>query len=209
MNVSELLKKATRLKKEKKLEEAIQVLEEAYSNGVYESPSEFSNDSQCDDFDKLITLKDLVRKAKYLQELGKFNDSISYLDSLIEKISLKANYSFWEIDELSELHNHKAIIFKKEKKYLFEFIERMKSYCLNGISATLKSKSKDDFLNERFKKIQMHYLDNKVIRNFIEKNSKKTSIVFDYEEFINIIQKIITLKYKVDQINFEINKFLK
>ena len=39
MKVSDLLKKATILKKENKVEEAIKVLDEAYKKGIYEPPS--------------------------------------------------------------------------------------------------------------------------------------------------------------------------
>ena len=120
MKVRDLLKKATKLKKENKVEEAIKVLDEAYNNGIYEPPSyEMEEDEEYADFDKLLTLQDLVRKAKYLQEIGKIDESLKYLDELIKSTSSRANYSVWEIDELSNIHNHKAIVLKKEIKFKF------------------------------------------------------------------------------------------
>ena len=71
MNVRDLLKKATILRKENKIEDAIKVLNEAYKKGVYEPPShEMEEGEEYTDFDKTITLQDLVRKAKYLQEIA-------------------------------------------------------------------------------------------------------------------------------------------
>ena len=43
------------------------------------------------DFDKLLTLQDLVRKAKYLQEIGKIDESLKYLDELIKSTLRVAN----------------------------------------------------------------------------------------------------------------------
>ena len=160
MKVRDLLKKATKLKKENKVEEAIKILDEAYKNGIYEPPSyEMEEDEEYTDFDKLLTLQDLVRKAKYLQEIGKIDESLKYLDELIKSTSSRANYSVWEIDELSNIHNHKAIVLKKEKRFNEEFIERLKSYCLRGISANLKSASKDKFLSKNFIPVLKRMLD--------------------------------------------------
>ena len=70
------------------------VLDEAYKNGIYEPPSyEMEEDEEYTDFDKLLTLQDLVRKAKYLQEIGKIDESLKYLDELIKSTSSRANYS--------------------------------------------------------------------------------------------------------------------
>ena len=108
-----------KLKKENKVEEATKVLDEAYNNGIYEPSSyETEEDEEYADFDKLLTLQDLVRKAKYLQEIGKIDESLKYLDELIKSTSSRANYSVWEIDELSNIHNHKAIVLKKEKRFV-------------------------------------------------------------------------------------------
>ena len=124
MNVRTLLKKATSLKKQNKVEEAIKVLYQAYEIGIYEPPStEIDNVDDYIDEDKLLVLADLVRKAKYLQEIGKIDEAIVYLDKLIEDTSNRANYNIWEIHELSDIHNHKAIVLKKEKRYNDEFIE--------------------------------------------------------------------------------------
>ena len=91
MKVRDLLKKATKLKKENKVEEAIKVLDEAYKNGIYEPPSyEMEEDEEYTDFDKLITLQDLVRKAKYLQEIGMeniWNHEIELGQYAVEQIS--------------------------------------------------------------------------------------------------------------------------
>jgi len=208
MNVKDLLKKATQLKKEKNIEEAIDMLDQAYSKGIYEPPSQFSDDFTDSKLDQLLNINDLVRKAKYLQELGKFHDSIQYIDNLIEKTSNRANYSVWEIDELSELHNHKAIILKKEKKFNDEFVERIKSYCLSGISATIKSQSNDDFLKKRFLLIQKNYLKEESIKKFILDNSKKTKIDFNFEQFIKTVQKVIKLEYKTEKIHSEFIKLI-
>lgn len=126
MKVSNLLKKATKLKKENKVEEAIKVLDEAYKKGFYQPSSmELSLSEMKDiDSDNILSLQDLVRKAKYLQEIGKIDESLKYLDELIKSTSSRANYSIWEIDDLSSLHNHKAIVLKKEweeeYKYIFD-----------------------------------------------------------------------------------------
>ena len=84
MNVRDLLKKATKLKKENKIEDAIKTLDQAYKKGIYEPPShEISEDEDYTDFDKLLSLQDIVRKAKYLQELGKIDEALNYLDELL------------------------------------------------------------------------------------------------------------------------------
>ena len=226
MKVRDLLKKATKLKKENKVEEAIKVLDEAYKNGIYEPPSyEMEEDEEYTDFDKLLTLQDLVRKAKYLQEIGKIDESLKYLDDLIKSTSSRANYSVWEIDELSNIHNHKAIVLKKEKRFNEEFIERIKSYCLRGISTNIKgnkkpSKTGDDFIDELklkdFKRNRKDWLftlenllDPKRLLKFVEDNSKKTSIKFDKREVVGFAQLVINQQYKTDKIGIEFKKLLK
>ena len=85
MNVRTLLKKATCLKKQNKVEDAIKVLEQAYEIGIYEPPStEVGDVDDYIDEDKLLVLADLVRKAKYLQEIGKIDEALVYLDKLIK-----------------------------------------------------------------------------------------------------------------------------
>ena len=226
MKVRDLLKKATKLKKENKIEEAIKVLDEAYKKGIYEPPSyEMEEDEEYTDFDKLITLQDLVRKAKYLQEIGKIDESLKYLDELIKSTSSRANYSVWEIDELSNLHNHKAIVLKKEKRFNEEFIERIKSYCLRGISTNIKgnkkpSKTGDDFIDElklkdfkRNRKDWLFTLENllepKRLLKFIEDNSKKTTIKFDKREVVGFVQLVINQQFKTDKIGIEFKKLIK
>ena len=210
MKVRDLLKKATKLKKENKVEEAIKVLDEAYKNGIYEPPSyEMEEDEEYTDFDKLLTLQDLVRKAKYLQEIGKIDESLKYLDELIKSTSSRANYSVWEIDELSNIHNHKAIVLKKEKRFNEEFIERLKSYCLRGISANLKSASKDKFLSKNFIPVLKHMLDPVKLLKFVEDNSKKTTIKFDKREVVGFAQLVINQQYKIDKIGIEFKKLIK
>ena len=226
MKVRDLLKKATKLKKENKVEEAIKVLDEAYKNGIYEPPSyEMEEDEEYTDFDKLLTLQDLVRKAKYLQEIGKIDESLKYLDELIKSTSSRANYSVWEIDELSNLHNHKAIVLKKEKRFNEEFIERIKSYCLRGISTNIKankkpSKTGDDFIDElklkdfkRNRKDWLFTLENllepKRLLKFIEDNSKKTTIKFDKREVVGFVQLVINQQFKTDKIGIEFKKLIK
>jgi tetratricopeptide (TPR) repeat protein len=226
MKVGDLLKKATKLKKENKVEEAIQVLDEAYKKGIYEPPShQMEEDEGYTDFDKLLTLQDLVRKAKYLQEIGKIDASLTYLDDLIKNTSSRANYSVWEIDELSNVHNHKAIVLKKEKRFNEEFIERVKSYCLRGISLNIKTNKKpektgDDFIDEfnlknfnRNKKTFSSELKNLLdpirLLKFVEDNSKKTQIGFDKKEVVGFIQLVINNHYKTDKISIELKKLIK
>ena len=100
MKVRDLLKKATKLKKENKIEEAIKILEEAYKKGVYEPSSHIISVDDNIDLDLVLSLQDIVRKAKYLQELGKINEALEYLDELIVNTSKRANYSIWEIQKV-------------------------------------------------------------------------------------------------------------
>tara|TARA_Y100000294_G_scaffold84215_1_gene78981 strand:+ start:1220 stop:1909 length:690 start_codon:yes stop_codon:yes gene_type:complete len=226
MKVSDLLKKATKLKKENKVEEAIKVLDEAYKKGIYEPPSyEMGEDEEYTDFDKLLTLQDLVRKAKYLQEVGKIDESLKYLDELIKSTSNRANYSVWEIDELSNLHNHKAIVLKKEKRFNEEFVERVESYCLAGISLLIKSSEKpkltgdeftDELIIENNKRIKKKFgfelknkIDPKKLLKFVEDNLKKSNIKTDKREIVGFIQSVITQQFKTDKIGKEFKKLIK
>ena len=61
MNVRDLLKKATKLKKENKIEDAIKTLDQAYKKGIYEPPSHeisedenYKNDKIGIEFKKII-----------------------------------------------------------------------------------------------------------------------------------------------------------
>ncbi len=226
MNVRDLLKKATKLKKENKVEEAIKVLDEAYKKGIYEPPStEVESEDEYIDFDKLLTLEDLVRKAKYLQEVGKINQALNYLDELIVSTSKRANYSVWEIDELSKLHNHKAIVLKKEKRYDEEFVERVESYCLAGISLLIKSSEKpkltgdeftDELIIENNKSIKKKFgfelknkIDPKRLLKFVEDNLKKSNIKTDKREIVGFIQSVITQQFKTGKIGKEFKKLIK
>ena len=211
MKVSDLLKKATKLKKENKIEEAIKVLDEAYKKGFYQPSSmELSLSEMKDiDYDNILSLQDLVRKAKYLQEIGKIDEALKYLDELIKSTSSRANYSIWEVDDLSSLHNHKAIVLKKEKRFNEEFIERLKSYSLKGISANLKSSSKDISLSKSFIPTLKHFLDPVKLLKFVEDNSKKTTIKFDKREVVRFVQLVINQQYKTDKIGIEFKKLVK
>ena len=166
-------------------------------------------DQKYTDLDNTLSLQDLVRKAKYLQEIGKIDESLKYLDDLIKSTSGRANYSIWEIDDLSSLHNHKAIVLKKEKRFNEEFIERLKSYSLEGISANLKSASKDISFSKSFVPILKHYLDPVKLLKFIEDNSKKTTIKFDKREVVRFVQLVINQQYKTDRIGIEFKKLVK
>ena len=76
MKVRDLLKKATKLKKENKVEEAIKVLDEAYKNGIYEPPSyEMEEDEEYTDFDKLLTLQDLDENKEITYHLVSSEES--------------------------------------------------------------------------------------------------------------------------------------
>ena len=210
MNVRTLLKKATSLKKQNKVEEAIKVLDQAYEIGIYEPPSTEVDD--VDDYideDKLLVLADLVRKAKYLQEIGKKDESLVYLDKLIEDTSSRANYNIWEIHELSDIHNHKAIVLKKEKRYNDEFIERVRSYCLRGIAVNLKANSNNEFLSKNSQEELKNLLDPNRILKFVEDNSKKVSNKFEKKDVVGFIQVVINQQYKTDKIGIEFKKLVK
>ena len=81
--VRELLKKATKLKKQNKIEEAIRVLEEAYSVGELEPARSYSSFIVSSELDNYYTIEDLVRKSKYLQTAGKIDESLAFLDQII------------------------------------------------------------------------------------------------------------------------------
>ena len=208
-NVRNLLKKATVLKKQNKIEEAIKILEQAYEVGIYEPPSTEVDD--LDDYideDKLLVLADLVRKAKYLQEIDKIDEALLYLDKLIEDTSSRANYNIREIQELSNIHNHKAIVLKKEKRYNDEFIERVRSYCLRGIAVNLKANSNNKFLIENSQEELKNLLDPNRILKFVEDNSKKVSNKFEKKDVVGFIQVVINQKYKTDKIKLEFKKII-
>ena len=106
-----LLKEATKLKKSNQIEKAIDLLNKAYEIGEYCYPSQNSQNDENTNLDNYITIEDLIRKSKYLQEIGQFDQAISSINQLIKETSKRAKESVWEIDELSTLHHHKSIIF--------------------------------------------------------------------------------------------------
>ena len=213
-NARSLLKEATKLKKSKQIEKAIKVLEKAYEIGEYDSPSKESSYSENQNLDNYFTLDDLVRKAKYLQELGQFDQAISFIDELIDDTQKRTRESVWEIDELSKLHHHKSIILKKEKKYKEEFVNRIKSYCLDGIAMTHKFPKKTDksFSDgsydrevKRIRSIVKNLADHQNLMTFINKNLKKIKLTEDQKrQLAGFMMKMILLDH-----NDEVYKSLK
>ena len=209
-----LLKEATRLKKTKQIEKAIDLLNKAYEIGEYCYPSQNSQNDENTNLDNYITIEDLIRKSKYLQEIGQFDQAISSINQLIKETSKRAKESVWEIDELSTLHHHKSIILKKEKKFKEEFINRIKSYCLDGIAITYKfpKKSGDTILGEsyerevkRIRNIVNNLTDHQNLMSFIEKNLKKIELNDNQKrQLAGFMMKMILLDH-----NEEVYKSLK
>ena len=133
--VRELLKKATKLKKQNKIEEAIRVLEEAYSVGELEPARSYSSFIVSSELDNYYTIEDLVRKSKYLQTAGKIDESLAFLDQIILETNKSAKNNIWEIFSLSSLYDYRSIILKKEKRYNEAFVSKIKYYCLDGIAS--------------------------------------------------------------------------
>ena len=204
MSPRDLLKQATKFKKEGKIQEAINSLEKAYETGVYEPSNVEVMPDEYVDFDKLIGIVDLVRKAKYLQELGKINDSLNYIDWLINEELPRSSNNGWVVLDLSELFNHKAIILKKEKRYNDEFIARVKSYCLAGISHNMNI----DINPKSFKKKLKTQIDPTNIEKFIDKMIKKVTLNFDKRQLTGLIQVIITQDFKINGFDNKFKKLL-
>ena len=130
MKARDLLKQATKLKKSGNTIEAIKCLEKAYSIGDFESASSNSNDPYSNDgLNNFYTIQDLVRKSKYLQEIGKFKEAIIFIDNLINETTKRTKNSVWEIFDLVNLLEHRAIILNKEKRFDESFVDKVKSYC--------------------------------------------------------------------------------
>ena len=224
-NVRYLLKKATQLKKLKKIDEAINKLEEAYAIGSYSYPSEVTNSVNDEDLDNYITTEDLVRKAKYLQESGKFKEALIYLNELMENTSSRANKSVWEIFDLSKLYNHRAIILKKEKNFKEEFLDRIRSYCLDGVATRLSMPPKptgdtgDELFRLKFsnykndvKRIQNILISNtnpKKLLKFIKDNSANINEKIDYNIIAAFMLKMIMFDTDTDQSLLELKKLIK
>lgn len=204
MSPRDLLKQATKFKKEGKIQEAINSLEKAYKTGVYEPSNVEVTPEEYVESDKIIGIVDLVRKAKYLQELGKINDSLNYIDWLINEELPRSHNNGWVVLDLSELHNHKAIILKKEKRYNDEFIARVKSYCLAGISHNMNIDKDQKFFKKRLKT----QIDPTNIEKFIDKTIKKVTLNFDKRQLIGLIQVIITQDLKINGFDNQFKKLL-
>ena len=80
-----LLKEATKLKKSNQIEKAIDLLNQAYDIGEYCYPSQNSQYDENTNLDNYITIEDLIRKSKYLQEIGQFDQAISFINKLIKE----------------------------------------------------------------------------------------------------------------------------
>ena len=191
MNSRQFLKEATRLKKSGNILKAIECLEKAYTVGDFESASSNSNDPDNNEgLNNFYTIEDLVRKAKYLQELGKIKESLNFLDNLIKETTRRTKNNVWEIFELGRLFQHRAIILKKEKKFNQAFIDIVKSYCIDGIATRLTApvKPKSQPENEYDKlKLDSYKSDIKRIQNIIA-NKTNQKFILDYLE--NDLKKI-------------------
>ena len=97
-----------------------------------------------------------MRKAKYLQQIGKFKEAITFVDNLIKETTKRTKNSVWEIFDLGKLFEHRAIILNKEKRFDESFIDRVKFYCIDGIatrlSAPIKPKSEP---NNEYDKLKL------------------------------------------------------
>ena len=196
LKARELLKLATKLRKENKIEKAIKILEQAYSVGEFgaESGSGYYFDVESNNY---YTTDDLVRKSKYLQLVGIIEESLSFLNQIILETNKRAKNSIWEIYSLSSLHNHRSIILKKEKRYNEAFIDKIKYYCLDGVASVLQMgiEKKDKHISEKMKKALIlsvrQKTNNKFIFEFIENNSKKVNLKYDKKQLAGFIWRTI------------------
>jgi hypothetical protein len=195
--VRELLKKATKLKKQNKIEEAIRVLEEAYSVGELEPARSYSSFIVSSELDNYYTIEDLVRKSKYLQTAGKIDESLAFLDQIILETNKSAKNNIWEIFSLSSLYDYRSIILKKEKRYNEAFVSKIKYYCLDGIASfhrTGEEKKEKNYSVERQKNIVnivKTKTNGKFILEFINSNNKKVDLKYDQRQLVEFIMKAI------------------
>ncbi len=207
MKARELLKEATSLKKKGKIEEAIKILDKAFSIGDLERPSTNSNSGEnTEELNNFYTVEDLVRKAKYLQELGKINDALNFLDNLIDETTKKTRKNVWEIFELGKLFQHRAIILKKEKRFNESFVDRVKSYCIDGIATRLTITKYDA---KRIKNIIINKTNQKFILDFFKKDLEKLSFKIDQFRLAGFIMKTIMFENNSDKILKDINNYIK
>lgn len=207
MKARELLKEAASLKKKGKIEEAIKILDKAFSIGDLERLSTNSNSVEnTEELNNFYTVEDLVRKAKYLQELGKINDALNFLDNLIDETIKKTRKNVWEIFELGKLFQHRAIILKKEKRFNESFVDRVKSYCIDGI-ATRLTVTKYDV--KRIKNIIINKTNQKFILDFFKKDLEKLSFKIDQFRLAGFIMKTIMFENNSDKILKDINNYIK
>ena len=223
--VRELLKEATKLKKSGMIEQAIKSLEQAYNIGEYSYPSEVVEPDDDLDLDNILTTEDLVRKSKYLQEVGKFDEALNYINNLILETSKRSKLSVWEIFDLSKLYNHRAIILKRDKKYKEEFVDRIKSYCLDGMATRLRMPIKpigdpeDDLFKlklesykndvKRIKTILVGLTENTKLIKFISSNSKKLDVKLDKNLIAAFMMRMIMMDIDAKKSLSEFDKLIK
>ena len=226
MNARDLLKQATKLKKSGNTIEAIKCLEKSYSIGDFESASSNTNDPYSSDgLNNFYTIQDLVRKSKYLQEIGKFKEAITFIDNLINETTKRTKNSVWEIFDLVKLLEHRAIILNKEKRFDESFVDKVKSYCLDGIATRLNTpikpksepnneydKLKLDLYDSDFKRIQniiMNKTNQKFILDFFNGDLKKISFKIDKYKLAAFVMKTIMFENNAINILKEVNNYLK
>lgn len=226
MKARDLLKQATKLKKNGNLIEAIKCLEKAYSVGDFESASSNNNDPENNDaLNNFYTIADLVRKSKYLQQIGKFKEAIIFIDNLIKETTKRTKNNVWEIFDLGKLLEHRAIILSKEKRFDECFADSVKSYCIDGIATRLSApiKPKLELTNEydklkldlynsdikRIKNIIMNKTNQKFILDYFNDDLKKISFKIDKYKLAAFIMKTIMFENNAINILKEVNNYLK
>lgn len=187
MNCRELLKKATKIYKTKKVKEAIEILDRAYELGEFDYNSKPANDEE-----NFYTLMDLVRKAKYLNEIGEYEKAIKFIDRLIDKFNKLSKSNPWELYSLKELYEHRAIINRKSKLFHLALIDDIKSFCYNGMALRGTAKI-EKWLEKRNFEVIQNITKPEFINKFLKENSKKINFKYDVNTLTAIIIKIICL----------------
>jgi len=225
-NARQLLKEATKFKKSGNILKAIECLEKAYSIGDFESPSSNTNDPEdSNSLNNFYTIGDLVRKSKYLQDLGRSKESLIFLDNIIKETTKRTQKSVWEISELGKLLQHRAIILNKEKRFNEAFVDVVKSYCIDGIAirltAPVKPKSQpeneydklklDNYKSDikRIQNIIANKTNQKFILDYLENDLKKISVKIDKYRLAAFIMKTIMFENDTSKVLKEVVTYLK
>ena len=168
---NELLKEATRLKKEKKYLEAIKILDKAYKVGIPgNTPTNEEDPNAVTDNLKynVISTDALLRKGMYLQLAGKPKDGLKYLknlrDTYVRKFSETQDSYYLEPNIYLQIGR----LLDKEKDYKEALKNRALSFLLSSFLPYFNSRKmhlKNDEHVTRGKK--------KFIENYFKKYIKK------------------------------------